>query len=282
MSKRNSQASKTAARERLRAERERQAKREKIRRQLVVGGSIVAVLAVAGGVGVAVSNMSGGDGKASHQDWVAAAKAKPFAQPANTTGKKGTTVVIGDKGAKNTLEVFEDMRCPVCASFEQNVGDTVMKDMKDGKYKLQFTMGAFLDENPQISGSGSKNALSALGAALNVSPNAFLEYKKALYSKADHPEETDDAFAGDAKLIKIAQQVKELKGNKGFEKAVNNGTYDKWALAMKDRFNAAKDVTGTPTLKLNGAKLTAEGSQNPPMTPEQFNAAVDKALAAKK
>lgn len=281
MSKRNSQASKTAARERLRAERERQAKKEKVRRQLIVGGSIVAVLAIAAGVGVAVSNMGGGDSKAGHEDWVAAAEKKSFAKPANTTGKEGTTVVIGDKSAENTLEVFEDMRCPVCSTFEQNVGDTVVKDMKDGKYKLQFTMGTFLDENPQISGSGSKNALSALGAALNVSPDAFLEYKKALYSKTNHPEETEDAFASDAKLIKIAQQVKELKGNKDFEKAVNEGTYDKWALAMKDRFNSVKDVTGTPTLKFNGTKLTADGSENAPMTPEQFNTAIDKALAAK-
>ncbi|MFD4663257.1 DsbA family protein, partial [Streptomyces halstedii] len=37
MSKRNSQANKSAARERLRAERERQAKKDKTRKQLVVG-----------------------------------------------------------------------------------------------------------------------------------------------------------------------------------------------------------------------------------------------------
>ena len=54
MSKRNSQSAKTAARERLRVERERQAKRDKVRRQLIVAGSVVAVLAVAGGVGYAV------------------------------------------------------------------------------------------------------------------------------------------------------------------------------------------------------------------------------------
>ena len=51
MSKRNSQASKTAARERLRQERERQAKRDKVRRQVIVAGAVVAVLAIAGGIG---------------------------------------------------------------------------------------------------------------------------------------------------------------------------------------------------------------------------------------
>ncbi|MDX6348218.1 MAG: hypothetical protein QOF84_3008, partial [Streptomyces sp.] len=45
MSKRNSLAAKTAARERLRAERERQAKRDKLRRQILVAGGVVATLA---------------------------------------------------------------------------------------------------------------------------------------------------------------------------------------------------------------------------------------------
>ena len=57
MSNRNNQANKQAARERLRAERERQAKKDRLRRQLIVGGAIVGVLAIAGGIGVAVANI---------------------------------------------------------------------------------------------------------------------------------------------------------------------------------------------------------------------------------
>ena len=87
--------------------------------------------------------------------------------------------------AKNTLKVYEDPRCPVCAQFEQTVGPTVEKDVKDGKYKIEYVGATFLDGN--LSGEGSKNALSALGAALNVSPEAFLEYKKALYSEEVPP-----------------------------------------------------------------------------------------------
>ncbi|MBI0382197.1 thioredoxin domain-containing protein, partial [Streptomyces albiflaviniger] len=217
MSNRNSQQNKQAARERLRAERERQAKKDRMRRQLFVGGAVVAVLAIAGGIGYAVTNMNSDN---PNQKWRAAAEKKTFAKPANATGPQGTTIVIGDKKAKNTLHVYEDMRCPVCAQFEKYTGPTVLKDIKDGTYKAQFTMGTFLDDNKQQPGAGSKNALSALGAALNVSPQAFLDYKEALYAPKNHPEETDDAFANDQKLIDVAQQVKELKGNTAFEKAV--------------------------------------------------------------
>ncbi|MDX3232107.1 thioredoxin domain-containing protein [Streptomyces sp. ME19-01-6] len=278
MSNRNSHQNKQAARERLRAERQRLAKKERMRRQLVVGGAVVAILAIAGGIGYGVTQLNGGDNAS--KKWKAAAEKTALVKPAHTTGPQGTTVVIGDKNAKNTLHVYEDMRCPICAEFEQYTGTTVAKDIKDGTFKAQYTMGTFLDDKVNIIGAGSKNALSALGAALNVSPDAFLEYKSALYSAKNHPEETDDAFADDQKLIAIAQQVKELKGNKTFEKAVTNGTYDRWALAMSKTFNDTKDVTGTPTIKLNGKIMTVnvQGKDQPPLTPDQFTPLIQQNL----
>ncbi|MGK5641534.1 thioredoxin domain-containing protein [Streptomyces sp. URMC 126] len=274
MSKRNTWENKQSARERLRAERERRAKKERTRRQLLVGGAVVGVLAVAAGIGVAVSRL-GDDDKDSA--WTAAAE-KTLVKPAHTAGAKGTEIVIGDKNAKHTLEIYQDMRCPVCSVFEQNVGDTVDKDVKAGTYKVSYHIGAFLDRG--LGGTGAKNALSAVGAALDVSPEAFSAYTKALYSKANHPPETKDAFANDDTLLKIAQQVPALKGNAAFEKNVKDGTFDKWALEMSDEFDSHKDVTGTPTLKLDGEKLTVETPQGKgaPLTAEQFRQAVDARL----
>ncbi|MFI2072195.1 thioredoxin domain-containing protein [Streptomyces triculaminicus] len=279
MSKRNTWENKQSARERLRAEREQQAKRDRTRRQFVVGGAIVGVLAIAGGIGYAATQLGGSSSKSTNAAWKAAAD-QTLVKPANTGGDKGTEIVIGKKDAKHTLDIFQDMRCPVCSVFEQNVGDTIDKDIKDGKYKVSYHVGTFLDRNPAIAGTGSKNALSALGAALNVSPEAFSAYNKALYSKANHPEETKDDFADDAVLLKVAQQVPALKGNAAFEKDVKDGTFDKWALEMSDSFDKVKDVTGTPTLKLDGKKVTYESEQGKgvPMTPEQFGSAVGEQL----
>ncbi|NJQ02416.1 thioredoxin domain-containing protein [Streptomyces zingiberis] len=277
MSKRNSQEAKRNARERLREERERQAKKDKVRRQLVVAASIVGVLAVAAGIGVAVTKMGdGGGGSVSTKEWEDAASGKAYAKPANTSGAKGTTVVVGDKKAEKTLEVYEDMRCPACAAFEQGTGEILIRDVEEGKYKAQFVMATFIDRMAE--GSGSKNALSALGAALNVSPEAFMEYKHTLYSAENHPEEREDKFGEDDYLITVAEQVKELKGNKDFEKDVRDGTYDKWALEMSEKFDDS-GVQGTPTFKMDGEKLVVEGTENTPMAPDQFKAAIDKALA---
>ncbi|MFF9812777.1 DsbA family protein [Streptomyces sp. NPDC014006] len=272
MSKRNTQAAKTAARERLRAEREREAKRAKVKRQVTVALSVVAVLAAAGGIGYAVVQAN----KPGHWE---AVKDQKLVKPANTTGADGTTVVIGKSSAKKTLAMYEDPRCPVCAAFEQTVGQTVKKDVDEGKFKIQFVGATFIDTN--IPGEGSRNALSALGAALNVSPEAFVEYKAALYSAKYHPDEQDDKFKDDAYLLKVADTVGALKNNAAFEKAVKDGTYDKWALVMSEKFDTDGQkygFQGTPTLVMDGKKVTGADGKNAPMSVDEFNTAIDKAL----
>ncbi|WP_374983523.1 thioredoxin domain-containing protein [Streptomyces fradiae] len=277
MSARNSKANKAAARERLRAERERQAKRDRMRRRLTVGASVLATLALAGGIGYAVVQAN----KPSH--WVAAKDVKDVKAPKNTTGENGTTVVIGKPTAKKTLQVFEDSRCPVCAIFEQQVGPVIEKDVEAGKYKIQYVGATFLDgdnlsENRIGShGEGSKNALSALGAALDVSPDAFMKFKAAMYSAKFHPEESQDELAKDDYILKIADSVPELKDNKEFEKNVEEGTFDAWALKMSKTFDES-GVTGTPSLKMDGKLVTDAGGKNAPMTAPEFTAAVEKAL----
>jgi protein-disulfide isomerase len=271
MSKRNSAAAKTAARERLRIEREREAKRAKTKRQIIVGLSVVGVLAAAGGIGYAVVQ----NNKPKYWESV---KSQKLVKPANTTGEDGTTVVIGKAGAKKTLAMYEDPRCPICAQFEQIVGATVDKDVAAGKYKIQYVGATFLDD--KLTGEGSKNALSALGAALNVSPEAFLQYKTALYSAKYHPEETDDKFKDDSYLIKVADTVSALKNNAKFQSAVKNGTYDKWAVLMSEKFDSdgkKYDIQGTPSLVMDGKQLKAANG-NVPMSVADFETAITAAL----
>ncbi|MFJ8823294.1 thioredoxin domain-containing protein [Streptomyces sp. NPDC102467] len=270
MSKRNSQTAKTAARERLRVERERQAKKDKAKRQAIVAGSIVAVLAIAGVASYLV--MQGN--KPSYWE---AAKDDALVAPKNTSGKNNTTVVLGKDSAKKTIIAYEDSRCPVCAAFEQAVGPTLKKDLDAGKYKIQYVGATFLDTNLQ--GEGSKNALSALGAALNVSKDAFWDYKEAMYSTKWHPEETTDKFKDDSYLIKIANTVPALKNDKTFQKDVKDGTFDKWALEMSKGFDDNKyGVQGTPAFVLDGKKITGSDGDNAPNTADGWNSAVDKAL----
>ncbi|MBL1097058.1 thioredoxin domain-containing protein [Streptomyces sp. 205] len=213
-----------------------------------------------GGSGDSGSGGSGGSG--------------PLVKPAHTSGANGTTVLIGKKGSGHTLDVYEDMRCPVCSQFEQGVGATVRKDIKDGTYQASFHFGTFLDKT--LKGSGSRNALSALGAALNVSTDAFLDYKAALFSTKHHPTESEDSFAGDAFLLDVADEVPALKDSAAFRKAVRKGTYDRWAQEMSSDFDRS-GVSGVPTVKLDGSGLTGSGG-SVPFTPTEFTEAVNDQL----
>jgi protein-disulfide isomerase len=243
MSKRNSQDAKRAARERLRAEREKQAKKQKVRRQLIVVGAVVGVLAAAGGVAFAITKMNEPTG------WDAA-KDQKLVKPADVTGASGTGIVIGEPGAKKTVDVYEDLRCPACAQYEQGPGPLVLKGVENGKYKVKMHLGDLIDGN--LGGTGSKNAISALGASLNVSKDAFLDYHAKLYSVKFHPQEQGpDKFADDSYLLKVADTVPALKGDSDFKKAVKEGTYDKWALNMVADFKKGK-VEGTPTIRIDG------------------------------
>ncbi|MEW2220544.1 thioredoxin domain-containing protein [Streptomyces sp. NPDC006990] len=229
MSKRNSQEAKRAARERLRIEREKQAKKERTRRQLLVALSVVGVLAVVAGIGIFVAKLN--------------------SQDSNDDGMSVTTA--GAK-AEKTVDVYEDLRCPACASFEQAMGEPLQKGAEEGKYKLRVHLGAIIDGN--MGGSGSRNAARALGAAKAVSVQAFADYKAKLYSAKWHPDEQEDKFADNDYLLKVSDTVPELKDNKAFEKAVKGKKYSKWAKDMIAGFNGA-DVQSTPTVRIDGEQV---------------------------
>ncbi|WP_432251977.1 thioredoxin domain-containing protein [Streptomyces sp. HNM1019] len=195
-------------------------------------------------------------------------------RPGHSSGPGGTTVVIGEASAGHTLDVYQDLRCPPCASFDQAVGPTIAKDIKAGKYKASFHFAAIVDENR--GGSGSTNALSALGAALDVSPDAFLDYKDALMSSKNHPGDSKDSYADDDQLLTVSQEVYALKTNASFREALREGTYDPWAKKMIAAFDAS-GVSNTPTVKLDGSELTGI-SGSAPATAAEFTDAVNQEL----
>lgn len=254
MSKRNNQEAKRAARERLRVEREKQAKRDRIRRQAIVGVSVIGVLAVATGIGFAVTKMNEPEKSEKSTDWAAAKKEK-LVKPAHTKGENGTTIEIGDGKAKKTIDTYEDMRCPACSQFEQAAGSVLVDGAKQGKYNLHIHLGDLIDRGG--GGTGSKNAASALGAALNVSKDAFVDYRTKLFSTKYHPEESEDKFAQNSYLLKVADTVPALKGDKGFHKDVKKGTYNRWATEMAADFNKVK-IGGTPEVRIDGKKVETQ------------------------
>ena len=261
MSKKNNWDNKSSARERLKVEREKEARRAKMRRQIYAVVGFVVVICAGAGIAVAVSKA--GKSNAAPDD----------------------VVTYGNPNAKHTLHLYEDPRCPICAAFEQEDGAQIVKGADAGQYKIEYTFGTFLDKND--GGTGSMHALAAMDAALHVSQKAFIEFHTALYSKANHPDESVDKLSDNSYLFGISNQVPELKDNKTFQKAVEDGKYNSWAQKMSDSFNNS-GVTGTPTAKVDGKNFAVTGFTNPNNNPPegiiplgQFTQGLDKAFGIK-
>ncbi|MFJ8307635.1 MULTISPECIES: DsbA family protein [unclassified Streptomyces] len=238
---------KRAARDRLIQEREQQKAGERRRRQLIVGGAVVCVLGLAAVIGVIAANTGGDSGKST--------TARPAVPPAGADDKESLAIPVGAADAPSTLTVWEDFRCPACAAFENAFRTTVHELENSGQLRVQYHLATLIDGN--MGGSGSLRAANAAGCAQDA--GKFSAYHDVLYT--NQPEETDDAYAKNARLIELAGKVPGLD-TPAFRSCVNNGTHDSWVVKSNAAFQAGK-FSGTPTVQLNGESVfPKKGNEN--------------------
>ncbi|MFE6893214.1 thioredoxin domain-containing protein [Streptomyces sp. NPDC057694] len=255
MSEKNREG-KRAARERLAAEREKQKAAEKRRRTLIVGASVVCVLGLAAVIGVVAAN-SGDDGGGD-------TASGPVSAPQGAAGTDKLAVPVGQDTATSTLTIWEDFRCPACKSFEDNYRTTLHELTDAGKVKIEYHLVTLIDSN--MGGSGSLRAGNAAGCAQDA--GKFRDYHDVLYE--NQPEESDDAFSKNSKLLELAGKVDGLTTDT-FKSCVNDGKHDTWIQQSYKKFQDDK-LGGTPTVILNGKTLDLNS-----LTPDKLKQQVEAA-----
>jgi protein-disulfide isomerase len=230
---------KRAARERLIEERQKQKARDKRRRGLIVGGAVVGVLALAAVIGVVASN--------SGKDDSGGTATSAVVPPQGATGKDSLAIQVGASDAPSTLTVWEDFRCPACEQFETAFRSTIHELENSGHIKVQYHLVTLIDGN--MGGSGSLRAANA--AACAQTAGKFPAYHDVLYE--NQPEETNDAFAKNSRLIELAGRVDGLR-TAAFTSCVNDGKHDSWVKKSNAAFQQGK-FSGTPTVQLNGEAI---------------------------
>lgn len=222
-------------------------KAEARRRNSIIAGVVVAVLVVAVGIGAIVQagrNSTSGSS----------------ATPKNFSGTDSTSVVLGQDSAPVTVTVFEDFQCPICQSFEKNVGPTIQSLRDEGKIKVEYRSIAFLDR--MSSTNYSTRSLNAAACVRDSSPDAYEKFHDLLFE--NQPPENTDGLP-DSKLIEMAKEA----GATDVESCIKDQTFKSWTQKVTDA--ASKDgVNGTPTVRVNGQELV-----NP--SADQLKEAVDKA-----
>jgi protein-disulfide isomerase len=229
------------ARERLAVERQKQKAADKRRRALIVGASVVCVLALATVVGVLAAN-AGKSGKSGASG--------PAIAPSGATGKGALAIPVGKDSAKSTLTVWEDFRCPACRAFETAYRPTIHELTDAGKLKVEYHLVTLIDGN--LRGSGSLRAANAAACAQDA--GKFSAYHDVLFD--NQPKETQDAFSDNAKLIELARKVSGLD-TPTFEKCVKDGRHDSWVAKSHAAFQSG-GFTGTPTVLLGGKNIFAD------------------------
>ncbi|MGW0535078.1 DsbA family protein [Streptomyces sp. NPDC003032] len=165
----------------------------------------------------------------------------------------GTTIVVGDPGARNKVRVYEDPRCPVVEEFESTGGASVLREKTVGREaRTEYTFASFLDD--RAGGDGSKRAVNALRAALEE--GKFVEYHEVLFrDQADV--EAEGGFTTDA-LLALADEVEDLRG-KSFDRAVRTMRYAEFVTASQGAYDSANGDEplgpGTPTVVINGRQV---------------------------
>lgn len=251
----NRDATKRSARERLQAERERQKTRDKRRRTLIVAAAVVGVLGLATVVGVIAAN-AGKD---------TSAKGGPVVAPSGATGKDALAIQTGKPEAKATLTVWEDFRCPACKSFEDNYRDTIHELEAKGLLKVDYHLVTLIDGN--MGGSGSLKGANAAACAQDA--GKFTEYHDVLFQ--NQPQEVDDAYGKNAKLLELAGKVDGLVTPE-FTACVEEGTHNSWVAKSHEAF-AAGNFRGTPTVLLDGKDIFSD--QANPLTPQKLKEKVE-------
>ncbi|MEV6488855.1 thioredoxin domain-containing protein [Actinoplanes sp. NPDC051633] len=229
-----------AAAKRIVEQQKAQARRRSI--TLWTSVAVVAVLVLAGLIGYGFY--------ASHRDDTAGA-----VTPASAVDD-GTAFAAGDGPV--TVDVYEDFMCPICNEFEKSSGATLTQLIADKKVTVRYHPIAILDDKS----NGTRYSTRAAGAAAAAAAEGkFTEYHKVLFD--NQPSEGSNGL-DNAKLVELGKTVGLAGGT--FTDAVNSGRYDSWVTKVTETASA-KGVTGTPTVLVNGKRLT-----NP--TPAELTEAV--------
>ncbi|MBF4993477.1 thioredoxin domain-containing protein [Arthrobacter gandavensis] len=254
-----------AAREKARALREAQLKKERRNKLLTRWGivaGIVAVLVVVavivvnsvrGGIpdagpAPATGNVNGGFTLTSTTSLEPADTGEVDVNnlpEATTTNEAGDTVPAGVEAAApgEPVQIVEyvDINCVHCADFSSTYSDQVKTWLDAGEVTLEYRTVAFLDSGSPT--NYSSRGANAAACVADTNPESYWDFMKAIFAQHASGEINNAALADMAESVG-ASDAADCIQNDGFR------TYVKYS----DALARAAEVGGTPTVYVNGAE----------------------------
>ena len=169
-------------------------------------------------------------------------------------------------GEPAPVVVYLDFMCPACNGFEQNYGPGLDKLRSEGKVTVEYRPLPFLDRFSSGTNYSSRSAAAA-ACVVDKSPEKYKAYVDSLF--ANQPAENSKGL-DNATLEKYATEA----GAADISSCVAEKTFRPY-VAYGGALAASAGVNATPT-------VFVDGKQWMPETDKDFNAFVTKVLDAKK
>ena len=238
-------------REQLREKRARESKRN--RSMMIAGIAVFAVIVVA--FVIFTSNpASTGD----------VADATPRSYP------QADMNALGDPNAPVRVDVWEDLQCPACLRFSENIEPLLIENyVATGKVYLVFNHFPFLDNF-----SDTKESDRAANASMCAGEQGqFWQYKETVF--ANWNGENQGAYS-DSNLSAFAETL-----GLNMEQFNSCVQANKYKTQVDQRYNEgiALGVASTPTTFVNGVMVTNPDGPNLVPTYENIAAMIDSALS---
>lgn len=269
-----------AARQKARALREQNRKKD-LRSKLALQIGVVSLaLAILGGVGWAIIQAQS----------EAANKPDVAAVPANMTFNDGIKIGIGlqaftmDKtptpGSEDpvpAIQIYVDYQCPICQAFDVPNSDMLRSWVDTGAATLEIHPISFLDKASL--NAYSSRATNAAACVANYSPDSYFDYHALLME--NQPAEGTEG-PSDEQLIEFAAEV-GVTGD-DFASCVTDKSFGDWIEQTTQQAltepipDTDIQVTGTPTILVNGKRYTWTTAEEL-MSPDRFAAFVQAASA---
>ncbi len=250
MASRTKQKEEARAR-RLAEERARAERAARQRRLQMLGGVVVAAIAV---VGVAIAISSGGGGKSGLK--TGAAKNQTVASVSQLlTGIPQSGVTLGNPKAPVTMTYYGDLECPICKDFTLSGGfpQLVQNEVRSGKVKVVYKSFETATPDPATFQTQQVAALAA-GAQ-----GKFWEFTELFYHEQG---QENTSYVNQAYLDGLAGQVPGL--NLTAWKAGRSNQNLIAQVSSDEQAGHTQGVTGTPTLLFTGPKGTTTATSAVP------------------
>ncbi|GAB3038146.1 thioredoxin domain-containing protein [Parafrigoribacterium mesophilum] len=266
-----------AAREKARALREAQKKKDRRNKFLLQGGIAVAVLAIIAVVVIVITSTvrppaSGPQNMAS--DGVVITKALDTVRtPALKAGASPAPTASDSSGDVFDIRVYIDYLCPICGAFEAANAPQIKKLVESGVATLEIHPIAILDR-ASMGTQYSTRAANAMACVTNYSPDSAFDYSAILFK--NQPEESTEGLTNQ-KLIDLAKQAK-VTGQSSIAKCINDAKFKNWVAASTARALSGpipnsdiEKVAGTPTVLVNGQNYKYTTDASGAFNPEEFS-----------